>query len=276
MICAEREPKTHNSNSLKTPNFPAGNDLGEEGLYYFNARWYDPQLGRFITEDPIKDGINYYAYANNNPLRFIDPTGLKPQDEVGDGLMYDDQKEEYSYNDCRDVKKEAHIDITRDAEDGYYIDTLQLKVGDNVIAESKVQSEADHPVKPEDGTISAGVYKGYVLDETYSYDDPILLVNDALKEPAGEGNLIHGPKVTGSGRITEKFEKIESLGPYISPGSAGCQITQTEEAKRNLTSEMKKMGFEPRGTYNSAGEIFGNPDIIEVRITDQYKGPINE
>ncbi|MBN2657013.1 MAG: hypothetical protein JXR86_08125 [Spirochaetales bacterium] len=32
-------------------------------LYNFNARWYDPELGRFITEDPIKDGLNWYAYV---------------------------------------------------------------------------------------------------------------------------------------------------------------------------------------------------------------------
>lgn len=49
----------------------------DTGLYYFNARWYDPQLGRFVTEDPIKDGVNFYAYANNNPLRYVDPTGLR-------------------------------------------------------------------------------------------------------------------------------------------------------------------------------------------------------
>ncbi len=45
-------------------------------MYYFNARWYDPTLGRFITEDPIKDGNNWHVYVNNNPLTFIDPTGL--------------------------------------------------------------------------------------------------------------------------------------------------------------------------------------------------------
>ncbi len=45
-------------------------------LYYFNARWYDPKTGRFTTEDPIRDGINWFVYASNNPLRFVDPTGL--------------------------------------------------------------------------------------------------------------------------------------------------------------------------------------------------------
>ena len=46
------------------------------GLYYFNARYYDPTLGRFISEDPAKDGPNWYIYCNNNPLKYVDPTGL--------------------------------------------------------------------------------------------------------------------------------------------------------------------------------------------------------
>jgi len=54
-----------------------GKDLDEDtGLYYFNARWYDQSIGRFISEDPIKDGMNWYTYAANNPLVFYDSTGL--------------------------------------------------------------------------------------------------------------------------------------------------------------------------------------------------------
>jgi RHS repeat-associated protein len=45
------------------------------GLYYFNARWYDPELGRFITEDPARDGGNWFAYCGNSPLNFTDPDG---------------------------------------------------------------------------------------------------------------------------------------------------------------------------------------------------------
>ena len=46
------------------------------GLYYFNARWYDPETGRFISEDPAKDGANWYAYCENNPVGLVDPSGL--------------------------------------------------------------------------------------------------------------------------------------------------------------------------------------------------------
>ncbi len=43
------------------------------------AAWYDPQTGRFLTQDPIglAGGVNLYAYAGNNPISFSDPFGLK-------------------------------------------------------------------------------------------------------------------------------------------------------------------------------------------------------
>jgi RHS repeat-associated protein len=46
------------------------------GLSYFGARFYDPEVGRFITQDPVKSGRNWFAYCLNNPLRYIDPLGL--------------------------------------------------------------------------------------------------------------------------------------------------------------------------------------------------------
>lgn len=60
-----------------------GKDLDEDiGMYYFNARWYDQEIGRFISVDPIKDGANWYTYTKNNPIILIDPTGLKAALEV--------------------------------------------------------------------------------------------------------------------------------------------------------------------------------------------------
>ena len=46
-------------------------------LYYFAARYYDPHIGRFTQRDPAGDGINWYIYTHNNPLGFIDPTGMR-------------------------------------------------------------------------------------------------------------------------------------------------------------------------------------------------------
>ncbi|MBK6780978.1 MAG: RHS repeat-associated core domain-containing protein [Gemmatimonadetes bacterium] len=54
---------------------------GESGLYYMRARYYDPALGRWISEDPIgiAGGLNVYAYAGNDPVNLTDPSGLEPR-----------------------------------------------------------------------------------------------------------------------------------------------------------------------------------------------------
>jgi RHS repeat-associated protein len=52
----------------------------ETNLDYYRARYYDPSTGRFVNEDPIdfQGGINFYAYARNNPIVITDPMGWSP------------------------------------------------------------------------------------------------------------------------------------------------------------------------------------------------------
>ena len=53
-----------------------GKDFDEDiGLYYYNARWYDSGIGRFISEDSVADDPNLYSYGFNNPVNNTDPTG---------------------------------------------------------------------------------------------------------------------------------------------------------------------------------------------------------
>ena len=49
------------------------------GLVYLRARYYDPAIGRFINEDPIKDGDTWYVYCGNNLVSNVDPMGLEAQ-----------------------------------------------------------------------------------------------------------------------------------------------------------------------------------------------------
>jgi RHS repeat-associated protein len=57
-----------------------GRENDGTGLYYYRARYYDPQLKRFISVDPIglEGGINVYTYVNGNPVGLVDPLGLAP------------------------------------------------------------------------------------------------------------------------------------------------------------------------------------------------------
>ena len=65
----------------------------DSGLYYYNARWYNPDVGRFLSRDPVAQfnpqkvmidpqQLNEYAYARNNPVRYNDPTGGLSRDAL--------------------------------------------------------------------------------------------------------------------------------------------------------------------------------------------------
>jgi RHS repeat-associated protein len=64
-----------------------GRENDGTGLYYYRARYYDPMLKRFISEDPIglAGGINLYTYVKGNPLSYTDPLGLWPFGMPGKG-----------------------------------------------------------------------------------------------------------------------------------------------------------------------------------------------
>lgn len=75
------------------PNSPATSDLsrfngkeeqtvGDAGLLDFGARFYHPDLGRWLTQDPLAQqyaGVSPYNFCLNNPIRYTDPFGLEPQ-----------------------------------------------------------------------------------------------------------------------------------------------------------------------------------------------------
>ena len=48
---------------------------GAIGLYYFGARYYDPEVGRFTSGDPERQGLNWHVYCLSNPLKCIDADG---------------------------------------------------------------------------------------------------------------------------------------------------------------------------------------------------------
>ncbi|MBE6572475.1 MAG: hypothetical protein E7656_09535 [Ruminococcaceae bacterium] len=47
----------------------------ETGFIYLRARYYNPAIGRFINEDPLRDGLNWYIYCGNDPVNRHDPDG---------------------------------------------------------------------------------------------------------------------------------------------------------------------------------------------------------
>ncbi|WP_250924034.1 RHS repeat-associated core domain-containing protein [Streptomyces albipurpureus] len=57
-----------------------GRENDDTGLLHYRSRYYDPETGRFISEDPIghAGGINLYQYALSSPTTYTDPSGNSP------------------------------------------------------------------------------------------------------------------------------------------------------------------------------------------------------
>ncbi len=88
---------TASTGTLTNPFGFTGRDFDQEtGLNYYRARYYDPNVGRFMSEDLIgfAGGINFYDYVENNPVLLTDPFGLAPECKPGPNDPC--QK----YNDC--------------------------------------------------------------------------------------------------------------------------------------------------------------------------------
>lgn len=71
-----QEAKTTAKNNILDISFTGHSYDDVLGIYFAEARFYDPESRVFISEDPIKDGDNWYQYCNSNPATYWDPTGL--------------------------------------------------------------------------------------------------------------------------------------------------------------------------------------------------------
>jgi RHS repeat-associated protein len=75
---------TTRSGSVSTDKQFTGQRLDGTGLYYYNARYYNPAIGRFVSADSVIQSLenpqtlNRYSYVQNNPLKTNDPTGHFP------------------------------------------------------------------------------------------------------------------------------------------------------------------------------------------------------
>jgi RHS repeat-associated protein len=69
---------TNSTGTLRNPFQYTGREFDSEtGVYYYRARYYDPTIGRFLSEDPIRQAgsADFYVYVTNRPTNAIDPTG---------------------------------------------------------------------------------------------------------------------------------------------------------------------------------------------------------
>ena len=71
--------KHNKTEQTYNPYCYTGREFDSKELYYYRARYYDPTIGRFISNDPIEfmgGDFNFYRYVGGDPVNFRDPSGL--------------------------------------------------------------------------------------------------------------------------------------------------------------------------------------------------------
>ena len=106
-------------------NSPYGLETGYTGKPYdavtglsdYGFRDYSPTYARFITEDPIRDGENWFSYVGNNPVNWIDPWGLYSKDKIN-AFSKSSGEEQMAFlkQEYKNVQGENHTDADRGAK----------------------------------------------------------------------------------------------------------------------------------------------------------------
>ena len=106
-----------------------GKERDASQLYYFGARYYDPDMGRFITRDVMlgsrenPQSLNTYTYCLNNPLRYVDPTGHESEDP---GQSKDPQEiVEEIFSQLKNVDPAELQEIQKLIDEGEYLEALK-------------------------------------------------------------------------------------------------------------------------------------------------------
>jgi len=197
----------------------------ETGTYYLRARYYNPRLGRFASEDPARSGLNWYMYCAGSPVAFIDPSGCT------------------IYLPGNDEDNKKILEILQDITDYYYL-YPDIDEDGNVI----VQYETDRFRTDNPKYISENELLRALIDETDYH--LAIVVETGLKENSfsNTDTLFDGVNYDGLVRINPEDGNV-----YNVIGTQGI-VYETVPAYLLLSHELIHAYRHMKGYYLSLNE----------------------
>jgi len=289
-------PQEWNSNRFRFTGKEFDSDVG---LNYFGARYYDPNSGRFLTVDPVKDGMSWYGYVEGNPLTRIDPTGTTsfalfvwpPEEELSGGIYPPQTKKAGPWlrikrrvlyniathsNEPHRTKREIFLGVLNSLNPGYKPKyTGSLIEGIDLIGYRLGRKPLNLPRSDEAGSFSIN---NYVKEKPLS--DEKVWPTDLLKsimdlgegESYGELYLTHISHDDGSFKdIREKPEKVTMpfhLGLY--------EYWIKREGDEFNTNIRDEWDFHGSKQARKLEEACKNPLILKYRGSIKVKEVENE
>ena len=197
----------------------AGYQYDEEtGLYYLNARMYDPKIARFLQEDTYRGdpndplSLNLYAYVKNNPLVYYDPTGHNYIEIFGipfgnplEGLkiLSDPQKREEAYD-----LIEEHGDLNFAEKRFYSLVTGYGEISAGMIKAGRDVLDSGYVQKP---MLEAGRKLGFI-DDDLVYEIMKEEIDDKLER--NKKTLKNAPKAIYNGIIESASNVVNKENAY--------------------------------------------------------------
>jgi RHS repeat-associated protein len=232
------------------------------GLYNYGYRDYKPEVARFTTVDPVRDGNNWFAYVNNDPVNWVDPWGLYPSPDQSYGQVKNLMDEH---------KRTREAEIYQKGGGGRYPDNPFLD------ETSTFCNQATFDVAETTGFNTSALYGGKKRDEVNATEAANNLVNTEgttvnqvngkeAQSLANEGYTViaawANPKPGLSGHLATVSP---SSVPYND--TTGPQISNVSDTN-NITTAMKAFaGNSPSYYYDPNQQFKYNPSVIAQRQT---------
>ena len=233
----------------------------ESGMTYLRARYYDSNIKRFISEDPIKDGLNWYSYAGNNPVMFVDPSGLV---NIPNGGIN-------AYNDLINCLVELmHCKVNymnEDAKGENANKTLlnSFRADANRVRDYKISYNS---VLWEDSALT-NIIKKAVLDEdnhgTLREISSVIAVIAVLRENviSSPASLEIGDEIYPEDEIWSKYLKYASSDTIYIPYTTGYSISGEYLAQLLLSNGMWRENYFDGNSY-SGYDAYGNKYFVQL------------
>jgi RHS repeat-associated protein len=223
------------SSSVNGANSPNASFTGKKadasGLYYFNARYYDSVVGKFLMEDSLRSGVNWYVYCVNDPINIVDTTGRDPKNStyfdwyygalLGPGIIFrDDNEKGELYTGPKDIAFGRQY-----SDSGVLLIPFAQAHGD-VIARQLFVTNLGKQYR------AAGDESGAIMVKLNFYGNSATRIDFNMKDndplQAYNNYLVHG-KVLGEGLTVSQWETGRGIDSWLSKsvfyGDDGFYVT---------------------------------------------------